>query len=99
MRKFSASRFWDVAVRNRCTWASVIPFLPKALVQQPIPKHYFRMFDAAINESPFDQIFGVRSVGCWGMTETASQGIVGDALVRNRSMTIGRPVPAMGCGS
>lgn len=96
MPKFSASRFWDVAVRNRCTWASVIPFFLKALAQQPIPKHHFRMFGSAINEPPYDQIFGVRSIGWWGMTETVSQGIVGDALLRNRSMTTGRPAPGYG---
>src|SRR5262245_32161961 len=96
MPKFSASRFWDVAVRNHCTWASVLPFFLKALAQQQVPKHYFRMFGAGVNESPFDQIFGVRSIGWWGMTETVSKGLVGDALFRNRSMTIGRPAPGYG---
>lgn len=96
MPKFSASRFWDVALRNRCTWASVLPFFLKALAQQDIPKHHFRMFGMAANETPFDQVFGVRSIGWWGMTETVSQGIVGDALIRNRSMTTGRPAPGYG---
>jgi crotonobetaine/carnitine-CoA ligase len=96
MPKFSASRFWDVAVRNRCTWASVLPFFLKALAQQPVPKHHFRMLGMAANETPFDQVFGVRSIGWWGMTETVSQGIVGDALLRNRSMTTGRPAAGYG---
>ena len=85
MPRFSASRFWDVALRNRCTWASTLPFFLKALAQQPIPQHHFRMFGMAANEPPFDQLFGVRSIGWWGMTETVSQGIIGDALLRNRS--------------
>ena len=72
------------------------PFFLKALAQQPIPKHHFRMFGSAANEPPYDQIFGVRSIGWWGMTETVSQGIVGDALLRNRSMTTGRPAPGYG---
>ena len=93
MPRFSASRFWDIALRNRCTWASVLPFFLKALAQNPIPKHHFRMFGMAANETPFDQMFGVRSIGWWGMTETVSQGIVGDALLRNRPMTTGRPAP------
>jgi crotonobetaine/carnitine-CoA ligase len=38
----------------------------------------------------------VRSIGWWGMTETVSQGIVGDALLRNRPMTTGRPAPGYG---
>ena len=96
MPKFSASRFWDVALRNKCTWASVIPFFLKALAQQPVPKHHFRMFGMAANETPFDQVFGVRSIGWWGMTETVTQGIIGDAHLRNRSMTTGRPAPGYG---
>ena len=94
--RFSASRFWDIALRNRCTWASMLPFFLKALAQHPVPKHHFRMFGMAANESPFDQVFGVRSIGWWGMTETVSQGIIGDALLRNRSMTTGRPAPGYG---
>lgn len=96
MPKFSASRFWDIAIRNRCTWASTLPFFLKALAEQPVPQHDFRMFGMAANETPFDQVFGVRSIGWWGMTETVSQGIVGDALLRNRSMTTGRPATGYG---
>ena len=96
MPRFSASRFWDIALRNRCTWASMLPFFLKALAQQPVPKHHFRMFGMAANESPFDQVFGVRSIGWWGMTETVSQGIIGDALLRNRPMTTGRPAAGYG---
>jgi carnitine-CoA ligase len=96
MPKFSASRFWEVALRNHCTWASMLPFFLKALAQQPVPKHHFRMFGMAANETPFDQVFGVRSIGWWGMTETVSQGIIGDALLRNRSMTTGRPAAGYG---
>lgn len=96
MPRFSASRFWDIALRNKCTWASMLPFFLKALAQHPIPNHHFRMFGMAANETPFDQAFGVRSIGWWGMTETVSQGIVGDALLRNRSMTTGRPAPGYG---
>lgn len=89
--RFSASRFWDVALRNTCTIASVLPFFLKALAQKPVPKHHFRLFGMSANETPFDQVFGVRSIGWWGMTETVTQPIVGDAHLRNRSMTTGRP--------
>lgn len=94
--KFSASRWWDVALRNRCTWASTLPFFCKALMDREVPKHDFRMFGSAINEPPFDQVFGVRTIGWWGMTETVSQGIVGDALLSNRPMTTGRPAAGYG---
>jgi carnitine-CoA ligase len=94
--RFSASRFWDIALRNKCTWASMIFFFFKALAQKPVPKHHFRMFGTSGNEPPFDQVFGARSIGWWGMTETVSQGIIGDALLRNRTGTTGRPAPGYG---
>ncbi|MBL8782249.1 MAG: AMP-binding protein, partial [Alphaproteobacteria bacterium] len=82
--KFSARRWWDVALRNKCTWASTIPFMMKALMEHEVPKHHFRMFGNAVNEPPFDAFFGVRTIGWWGMTETVTQGLIGDALLRNR---------------
>lgn len=90
--RFSASRFWDVALRNRCTWASTIMFMYKALMRHPVPEHHhFRMWGSSMNETPFDQHFRVRTIGWWGMTETITQGIVGDAATSNRSRTTGRP--------
>jgi carnitine-CoA ligase len=91
MAKFSASRFWDVALRNRCTWASMLPFFLKALAQQPVPKHHFRMFGMHANDPPVAAMFRVPTIGWWGMTETVSQGIIGDALLPDRAQTTGRP--------
>ena len=92
MPKFSASRFWDVALRNKCTWASMLPFFCKALMQRERPQtHHFRMFGMSGNELPFDAFFGVRSIGWWGMTETITHGLVGDFMQRNRPLTTGRP--------
>jgi crotonobetaine/carnitine-CoA ligase len=92
MPRFSASRYWDVALRNRCTWASMLPFFCKALMQHPMPReHHFRMFGMNANEQPFDAAFGVRSIGWWGMTETVTQGLIGDHMMRNRPMSTGRP--------
>ena len=90
--RFSASRFWHVAVRNKCTWASMLPFFCKAVMQHERPKsHSFRMFGMNANEQPFDAHFGVRSIGWWGMTETITHGIIGDHMQRNRPLTTGRP--------
>ena len=92
MPRFSASRFWDIAVRNRCTWASMLPFFCKAVMQhERPPEHHFRMLGMSANELPFDAHFGVRSIGWWGMTETITHGIVGDHMQRNRPLTTGRP--------
>ncbi len=94
--KFSARRWWDVVLRNRVTWVSALPFFLKVLMQNEIPKHSIRMFGNAVNEPPFDEVFGARTIGWWGMTETVSQGIIGDALLRNRPMTTGRPAAGYG---
>ncbi|MEZ5850190.1 MAG: AMP-binding protein [Hyphomicrobiaceae bacterium] len=92
MPRFSASRFWDIATRNKCTWASMLPFFCKAIMQHETPpQHHFRMFGMNANEQPFDAHFGVRSIGWWGMTETITHGLIGDFMQRNRPMTTGRP--------
>jgi len=44
MPRFSASRFWDVALKHRCTWTSLVPFCVKALIGVERPKrHHFRL--------------------------------------------------------
>jgi crotonobetaine/carnitine-CoA ligase len=69
--RFSATRFWDVSVRRRCTWSSMIPFCVRALQEQPVPReHSYRVWAPAIVIPPAEQHFGVKSLGWWGMTET-----------------------------
>ncbi|HUN52020.1 MAG TPA: AMP-binding protein, partial [Candidatus Sulfotelmatobacter sp.] len=92
MPRFSARRFWDVALRNRCTWNSTIPFCVKALSEQEIPpQHHFRLWGTAVCEPPWDAVFRVKTIGWWGMTETISPAIIGDPLHPNRPNVIGRP--------
>jgi crotonobetaine/carnitine-CoA ligase len=75
--RFSASRFWPVALRRRCTWTSVVPFCTAALLDQPVPDaHYFRFFGAAVMLPEVEARLGVRTVTWWGMTETVTHGIV-----------------------
>jgi len=89
--RFSASRYWDVALRNKATWASTLPFFCKALMQQPVPKHHFRMWGNAVIYKAIEDHFGIPSVSWWGMTETVSQGIISDLLAPSRDMSTGRP--------
>ncbi len=35
--RFTASRFWDIVVRNRCTWANMVLFTIRALQNLPDP--------------------------------------------------------------
>lgn len=89
--KFSASRFWDVTVRNRCTVASVNVFIGRILAQREVPKHHLRLIGYGVCDPPLSGHLGVKVIGWWGMTETVSHGIVGAVHAPNRPMTMGRP--------
>jgi carnitine-CoA ligase len=92
--RFSASRFWDVSLRNGCTWCSTIPFCVKALLSQPKPEqHDYRFWGSAVALPDADAHFGVTTFGWWGMTETITQGITGDPAHPGPSLCIGRPSP------
>ena len=97
MPRFSASRFWSVSGKHRCTFASMIPFCERALAKHEVPSsHSYRMWGNGVCEPPTDALFGVRTLGWWGMTETMTHGIVGDIYHRNRSMMIGKAAPEYG---
>ena len=88
--RFSASRFWSVALQHGCTWSSTIPFCMKALLENEIPKqHKFRFWGTAVNDPPTFAAFGIKIIGWWGMTETITHGIVGEVDQPNLPMSIG----------
>lgn len=92
--RFSASRFWDIALRNGCTCTSMVPFCVRALLAHPVPEdHAFRFWGNAVCAPPSDDHFGIPTIGWWGMTETVTQGIIGSFDTPNVSMSIGRPSP------
>ena len=94
MPRFSASRFWPVSLKHRATWTSMIPFCGKALAQQPLPeRHDYRFWGNAICEAPWDPLFGVRTIGWWGMTETVAHGIVGSVHHADAPLSMGRASP------
>jgi crotonobetaine/carnitine-CoA ligase len=90
--RFSASRFWPVALEHGCTWTSTIPFCLKALLDHEMPsQHRFRLWGTAVSEPPAFAAFGIKTIGWWGMTETITHGIVGEIDQPNLPMSIGRP--------
>src|SRR6202158_690089 len=92
--RFSASRFWNVALEQGCTWTSTIPFCMKALLEHEIPKqHEFRLWGTAVCEPPAFAAFGIKIIGWWGVTETITHGIVGEVDQPNTPMSIGRAAP------
>jgi crotonobetaine/carnitine-CoA ligase len=95
--RFSTSRFWDVAVRNRCTWTSVVSFCVRALdTRDPPPAHSFRGWGHSACLAPGSGPGGVGAMGWFGMTETVSHPICGSPSFTDRPGSMGRPAPEYG---
>jgi crotonobetaine/carnitine-CoA ligase len=92
--RFSASRFWPISLKQGATWSSMVPFCVRALTDQLRPKaHNYRFWGNGVCEPGWDQIFGVKTIGWWGMTETVAHGVVGSAHQLDAPMSMGRPSP------
>jgi carnitine-CoA ligase len=76
MPKFSAGRFWEIAVRHRCTWANMVLFTIRALQNMPDPpQHHFR-FWALLSQNPsVYERWRIPIISWYGMTETITQNI------------------------
>lgn len=92
--KFSASRFWEVSLRHKITWASMIPFSFKAIAAQEAPEdHYYHTWGFGAHVPAVEAMYGLRVLGWWGMTEIITQGIVGDLSHPGKHGSIGRASP------
>jgi crotonobetaine/carnitine-CoA ligase len=92
--RFSASRFWPVAVRNRCTWGSMVPFCMRAIAAQgPAPQHHFRAWGMGARDVPMALEMGVQTVSWYGMTETISHVVVSMPGLPSPMGSIGWPSP------
>lgn len=92
--RFSSSRFWNIALKNRATWSSITGFCYRALVNVETPKtHSFRNWGVAFSDPLVSEKFGIRPLSWWGMTETLTQGIVGYPHMPVPIGAIGRPAP------
>jgi carnitine-CoA ligase len=92
--KFSASRFWPVSLKHRCTWSSLVGFCTRALQEHPVPEHhYYRYWGMAVCAPPTDAMFRVKTIGWWGMTETVTHAIVGSTRLPNVPNSMGRAAP------
>jgi crotonobetaine/carnitine-CoA ligase len=74
--KFSASKFWDMAVRNRCTWANMVTFTIRAIENLPAPdRHDFRLWALLAQLPQVWQQWRIPAISWYGMTETITQNI------------------------
>ncbi len=89
--RFSASRFWSVSARYACSWASLIPFCVKALASQPVPeKNEYRFWGLGAHLPEVQKRYDIQTIGWWGMTETITQGIIGDLDHPGPRLSMGR---------
>lgn len=92
---FSASSFWEVSLRNRVTWCSMVPFCVNALLRQQIPsRHCYRFWAPATRMAKAEDVTGIPTFGWWGMTETVCPVIVGNIEHPGPNGSIGRASPA-----
>lgn len=91
--KFSASRFWELSLKHKCTQASMIPFCFKAIGPQEVPEHFYRSWSCGIVIPAVQDWFKVRTFACWGMTETAAHATRSDLYQDSPAMNIGMPTP------
>ncbi len=78
--RFSASRFWPMALARRCTFAPHVQFTSAALFRQPVPPaHHFRLWCNSVWLPDHERHFRVPILGWWGMTELVAPGILGRA--------------------
>lgn len=93
--RFSASRFWPVAVKHGCTWGNVIPFAVQAAIAQGIPdRHSFRHWVVgAANLGDLETHLRLTMVGAWGMTETVTHGTWTPPQLPSPELSMGMPAP------
>ncbi|SDM41031.1 crotonobetaine/carnitine-CoA ligase [Allokutzneria albata] len=95
--KWSTSRFWDISLREGCTWLLLMGLSIRAIEAMDAPaRHSYRRFGFGFSDAPWDERFGVKTVGGWGMTETVAHAIAGDPYLPNRPLAVGRPAPEYG---
>jgi crotonobetaine/carnitine-CoA ligase len=97
LHKWSTSRFWDISLDHRCTWASLMGLSARAVLDLETPKkHTYTCFGSLACDPRLESHIGTKVIGWWGMTETVSHGILGDYWSANRPRSVGRPAPEYG---
>ncbi|MBU2288114.1 MAG: AMP-binding protein [Gammaproteobacteria bacterium] len=92
--RFSASRFWPVALARRATVASHVQFSSAVLFRQPVPPgHAFRLWLNSTWLPEYQAHFGIPLIGWWGMTEIVAAGILGQPDRAQQAGTIGYAAP------
>ena len=70
--KWSASRFWDVVVRQEITHISLMPFVIPTLMEADKPANSLRVAVFGLIMPMLDELCGVDVYAAYGMTETVT---------------------------
>jgi crotonobetaine/carnitine-CoA ligase len=89
--KFSASRFWPLALETHATITSHVGFTLNAVSNMDLPPNDFRQWTMTRIEPEQSSKFGVDYLAGWGMTEVLTQAVVCDLAMNPPARTMGRP--------
>ena len=100
--KFSASQFWTMASRHRCTWINMVPTIVSYLLEGPAPPREsiaaIRFCRSASAPLPpehllaFQQKFGIGVIETMGLTETVAPAFSNPYEPERRKVgSVGRP--------
>ncbi len=104
--RFSASTYWQVATRHRCTWLNVVPTMIAYLLNGPGPRElgldasglrFCRSASAPLppaQHRAFEKKFGIGIIETMGLTETAAPCFSNPLDPAKRK--VGSPGPAFG---
>ena len=99
--RFSASRFFDQAMRHGCTVSSLFSAPMRMLLAQPARAEHAGnrlravLFAQSLTEAQLDewqQRFGAPLLQLWGMTETMGPPLMNPLNYRRKNMSMGLPV-------
>ena len=91
--KFSASRFWDVVAKHKVTHISLIPFVFKAVADQPVPDHTIKVGAFGLVMPVLEDWLKMRVTASWGMTETVTHATQTRPYESYPDMSMGKPTP------
>lgn len=91
--KFSVSRFWEVIAKHSVTHLSLIPFVFKAVADQPIPDHTVKVGAFGLVMPVLEDWLKMRVTASWGMTETVTHATTTRPHEPYPDMSMGKPTP------
>jgi carnitine-CoA ligase len=91
--KYTASRFWDISLRHRCTHTNLLGIMIQTLAEQDVPDHHYRSWQFGLESPEIEQRYRLRLFNAWGMTEVVTQPIINDLLFPSEPRAIGRVAP------